>query len=87
MKYRRVGDQEASPAAEAEVATLVEQLREIRSRLGHYEGAHFDETVKCNACNVYHHHNHQKTEWRGEASRGGYDDETKWAARQDGRTM
>ena len=84
MRYRRVGDEQASAAAEAEVAALVEQLGQIRRRLGRYEGAHLDETVKCNACNVYHHHNHQKTEWRGEASRGGYDDETKWAARQDG---
>ena len=84
MGYRRVGDEQASAAAEAEVAVLVEQLRQIRRRLGHYEGAHLDETVKCNACNVYRHHNHRKTEWRGEASRGGYDDETKWAARKDG---
>ena len=27
MRYRRVGDEQASPAAEAEVAALVEQLR------------------------------------------------------------
>ncbi|MGA2256914.1 MAG: hypothetical protein ABSG53_19860 [Thermoguttaceae bacterium] len=84
MHYRRVGDEHAGAVAKAEVAALVEQLRQLRQRLGHYEGAHLDETVKCNACNVYHHHNHQKTEWRGEASRGGYDDETKWATRKDG---
>ena len=39
MCYRRVGDQPASPAAETEVAALVEQLRQIRSRLGRFEGA------------------------------------------------
>ena len=59
-------------------------LRQIRERLASYEGAHFDETVKCNACNVYHHHNHAKTEWRGQATRGGYDDDVKWAVRKDG---
>jgi len=84
MHYRRAGDEHACPTTEAEVASLVEQLRQIRCRLGRYEGAHLGETVKCNVCNVYHHHNHKKTEWRGEASRGGYDDDTKWAARQDG---
>jgi hypothetical protein len=84
MKYRRVGQEEASEAAEREVRELVEELRRVRERLGGYEGAHFDETVKCNACNVYHHHNHNKTEWRGESSREGYDDEVKWAARKDG---
>ncbi|MGO8752088.1 MAG: hypothetical protein ACLQNE_39625 [Thermoguttaceae bacterium] len=56
MQYRRAGDEQASPAAEAEVAALVEQLCELRGRLGHYEGAHLDETVKCNACNVYTGH-------------------------------
>ena len=71
MKYRHVGEDQASQAAQTEVAGLVEQLRQIRQRLAEYEGAHLDETVKCNACNVYHHHNHDKTEWRGQASRGG----------------
>ena len=84
MHFRHVGDEQASAAAEAEVAALVEQLRQLRRGLGRYEGAHLDDTVKCNACNVYHHHDHRKTEWRGAASRGGYDDETKWAARKDG---
>ena len=84
MRYRRMGDEAATPEAEAEIAALVEQLREIRRRLGEYEGAHLDETVKCNVCNAYHHHKHNKVEWRGESSRDGYDDETKWAARQDG---
>jgi hypothetical protein len=84
MKYRRAGEEQASEAAEAEVRDLVEQLRQIRQRLADYEGAHLDETVKCNACNVYHHHDHKKTEWRGQASRGGYDDEVKWAVRKDG---
>ncbi len=84
MRYRRTGEADASEAAGAEVAEVVQQLRMLRERLGRYEGAHLDETVKCNACNVYHHHGHVKTEWRGEASRGGYDDEVKWSARQDG---
>lgn len=84
MKYRRVGEAENSPQADQEVAALVEQLQKIRERLAEYEGAHLDETVKCNACNIYHHHNHKKTEWRGQASREGYDDEVKWAARKDG---
>ena len=48
---------------------VVGQLREIRKRLAQYEGAHLDETVECNACNVYHHHGHEKTEWRGQACR------------------
>jgi len=84
MTYRKVGDDGATDAARKEVLALVEQLRRVRRRLGDYEGAHLDETVKCNACNVYHHHGHCKTEWRGEASRGGYDDEVKWASRKDG---
>ena len=84
MKYRRVGEPQAGDQAGEEVSALVGQLREVRERLARYEGAHLDETVKCNACNVYHHHNHTKTEWRGPASRGGYDDEVKWAARKDG---
>jgi len=84
MKYRHVGKDQASEAANSEVLDLVEQLRQTRQRLARYEGAHLDETVKCNACNVYHHHNHKKTEWRGQASRGGYDDGVKWAARKDG---
>jgi len=84
MKYRAVSGDQATEAAAGEVGALVEQLRHVRQQLGRYEGAHFDETVKCNACNVYHHHGHVKTEWRGEASRGGYDDDVKWAARKDG---
>ena len=84
MKYRPVGQPEATDAAQDEVLALVEQLRQIRQELEAYEGAHLDETVKCNACNVYHHHGHTKTEWRGAASRDGYDDDVKWAARQDG---
>ena len=84
MKYRAVGQRQATKAAMNEVKALVEQLRHVRRRLAHYEGAHLDDTVKCNACNVYHHHNHRKTEWRGAASRGGYDDKVKWAARKDG---
>ena len=84
MKYRRVGDEDAGDAARAEVEAMVAELRRVRERLGRFEGAHLDETVKCNACNVYHHHNHTKTEWRSQASQGGYDDEVKWAAREDG---
>jgi hypothetical protein len=84
MKYRRAGQEQASEAAETEVRDLVERLRQVRQRLAEYEGAHLDETVKCNACNVYHHHNHKKTEWRGQGSRDGYDDEVKWAVRKDG---
>ena len=84
MKYRRIGEADATDAAGAEVTALVDQLRLVREKLGGFEGAHLDETVKCNACNIYHHHNHTKTEWRGEASRDGYDDDVKWAARQDG---
>ena len=84
MKYRTVGQKQASDAATSEVTALVEELRRIRQRLGQFEGAHLDKTVKCNACNVYHHHNHDKTEWRGQASQGGYDDDVKWAARKDG---
>ena len=71
MKYRRVGEDEPGETAGGEVSALVAQLRQIREQLGRFEGAHLDETVKCNACNVYHHHNHNKTEWRGPASRGG----------------
>ena len=84
MKYRRMGETDTSEGAEGEVHELVEELKRVREKLAKYEGAHFDETVKCNACNVYHHHNHVKTQWRGEASREGYDDEVKWAARKDG---
>lgn len=84
MRYRRVGEAEGGEQAAQEVASLIEQLQTIRQRLAEYEGAHLDETVKCNACNVYHHHQHNKTEWRGQASRDGYDDEVKWAARKDG---
>ena len=84
MAYRAVGESEPSDAAQAEVAAMVDQLKCLREKLGHYEGAHFDDTVKCNACNVYHHHNHTKTEWRGQDARGGYDDEVKWASRPDG---
>ena len=84
MKYRRVGEHDAGDAAAREVAELVDGLRQIRRRLAAYEGAHLDQTVKCNACNVYHHHGHDKTEWRGEVSRGGYDDDVKWAVRKDG---
>ena len=84
MKYRRQGDVDASSEAAAAVAALIDQLRQIRGQLDAFEGAHLDETVKCNACNVYHHHNHLKTEWRGPASRDGYDDEVKWAVRKDG---
>ena len=83
MRYRRAGS-EADGDAAAEVRRLVDELVRVRSDLGGFEGAHLDETVKCNACNVYHHHNHTKTEWRGAASRGGYDDEVKWAVREDG---
>lgn len=84
MKYRRVGEEQATEASAMDVASLVEQLRQIRQRLDAFEGAHLDDTVKCNACNVYHHHNHVKTEWRGQGNRDGYDDEVKWAARADG---
>jgi hypothetical protein len=84
MKYRHVGGAEASDEANDQVRAIVEQLARLRQQLGGFEGAHLDETVKCNACNVYHHHGHNKTEWRGEASRGGYDDDVKWAARKDG---
>ncbi|MFA4985371.1 MAG: hypothetical protein WC712_02190 [Candidatus Brocadiia bacterium] len=84
IKFRRVGDVDANPEAEKEVRGLLEQLAQIRSRLAQYEGAHLDETVKCNACNIYHHHNHLKTEWRGEASREGYDEDVQWAVRKDG---
>ena len=84
MKYRHAGAEQSSEAAGIEVLEMVEQLSRIRERLERYEGAHLDETVKCNACNVYHHHDHKKTEWRGNASRGGYDEEVKWASRKDG---
>ena len=84
MKYRKVGEEEAGDAAQAEVQRLVDQLQQIRRQLGQFEGAHLDETVKCNACNIYHHHGHVKTEWRGQESRGGYDEEVKWASRKDG---
>lgn len=84
MKYRRCGETEANLDATAEVEALALRLSEIRKQLSQYEGAHLDETVKCNACNVYHHHNHTKIEWRGEASQGGYDEETTWATRADG---
>ncbi len=84
MKYRHVGQAQSTDQAVCEVASLVEQLCAIRESLSQYEGAHLDETVKCNACNVYHHHNHKKTEWRGQASREGYDDDVKWASRKDG---
>lgn len=84
MTYRRVGGDGPDEQASAEVVELVARLAEVRRKLGRYEGAHLDETVKCNACNVYHHHGHVKTEWRGQASRGGYDDEVKWSARSDG---
>ncbi len=84
MRYRRVGEAQAGDEAAAEVAAIVEQLAALRKRLGGFEGAHLDETVKCNACNVYHHHNHIKTQWRGEADRDGYDDDVKWSARKDG---
>ena len=47
----------------------------LSKQLGEFEGAHLDEIVKCNACNVYHHHNHTKTEWRGEQSQGGFDED------------
>lgn len=84
MRYRRVGQEQGHDAADVEMVVLVDQLRAIRERLAQYEGAHLDETVKCNVCNVYHHHNHTKTEWRGQASREGYDEEVKWATRKDG---
>ena len=84
IRYRRTGEEQGSAEAEREVGTLVEELKRVRTELGRYEGSHLDETVKCNACNVYHHHNHNKTDWRGESSREGYDDEVKWAARKDG---
>ena len=84
MKYRQAGQEQPSEADQQAVLDLVRQLQNIREQLGGYEGAHFDETVKCNACNVYHHHNHAKTEWRGQESRGGYDDDVKWSARKDG---
>jgi hypothetical protein len=84
MKYRRVGEEEATENAQAEVLELVEQLGEIRQKLGLYEGAHKDKTVKCNSCNVYHHHDHDKVEWRGESSKGGYDEDVEWAVRKDG---
>jgi hypothetical protein len=84
MKYRKIGETEASEIAKAEVEALVAQIRALRERLASYEGAHLDDTVKCNACNVYHHHSHTKTEWRGALSQGGYDPETTWAARGDG---
>lgn len=84
MRYRRVGEDQSTEEVAQEVASLVAQLRAIRERLAEYEGAHLDQTVKCNACNVYHHHNHEKTQWRGVSSRDGYDDEVKWATRKDG---
>jgi hypothetical protein len=84
MRYRYVGDTEASDLAGAEVLGLIAQLEDLRAKLATFEGAHLDDTVKCNACNVYHHHEHEKTEWRNVASQGGYDDEVKWAAREDG---
>ncbi len=84
MKYRRTGKDEPDESSANEVAALVEQLSEIRKQLARYEGAHLDETVKCNVCNIYHHHDHTKTEWRNHASHGGYDDETKWSSRKDG---
>jgi hypothetical protein len=84
MRYRHVGDTDATDRAAAEMIGLVTQLEEIRAKLAGFEGSHLDETVKCNACNVYHHHAHEKTEWRGAASEGGYDDDVKWAARKDG---
>jgi hypothetical protein len=84
MRYRRVGEADSSDEAAKDVATLVGQLQQIRERLAAFEGAHLDDTVKCNVCNVYHHHNHRKTEWRGQANRDGYDDDVKWAVRKDG---
>lgn len=84
MRYRRAGETESSEKAAQEVAALVEQLQAIRERLAAFEGAHLDDTVKCNVCNIYHHHNHTKTDWRGQADRDGYDDEVKWATRKDG---
>ena len=84
MRYRKTGESEESAEAATEVGDIVTQLRDLRRRLNAIEGAHLDETVKCNACNVYHHHNHVKTEWRGESSEGGYDDDVKWATRADG---
>ena len=84
MKYRHAGEEQASDPAIEQVRGLVAQLQSIREQLGQYEGAHLDETVKCNACNIYHHHGHTKTEWRGQASRGGYDDDVKWSSRKDG---
>jgi hypothetical protein len=84
MRYRRKGEIDASGEAQSEAEEIRERLQELRARLGKLEGAHLDDTVKCNACNVYHHHNHVKTEWRGESSQGGYDEEAVWAVRGDG---
>jgi hypothetical protein len=84
IKFRKVGEQDESPEANAEVGELIAKLAEIRSQLARYEGAHLNETVKCNCCNIFHHHNHLKTEWRGESSRDGYDEDVQWSARKDG---
>ncbi|GAB4155462.1 MAG: hypothetical protein Kow00107_05290 [Planctomycetota bacterium] len=84
MKFRYIGDEEESAEAAEEMAQLVHKLAEIRTGMSKFEGAHLSETVKCNACNIYHHHNHLKTEWRGESSRGGYDEDVQWSVRKDG---
>lgn len=84
MCYRKIGQNETTPEAEQEVSRLTIELLEIRKKLGAFEGAHRDETVKCNVCNVYHHHNHEKVEWRSEKSKGGYDEDVEWSVRTDG---
>ncbi len=75
MRYRKPGQDETSTEAEQEVGRLTKELLEIRKKLGAFEGAHRDETVKCNVCNVYHHHDHNKVEWRSAESKGGYDED------------
>lgn len=84
MRYRKIGDTDRSPEAEQEVMHLAEKLADIRKKLAAFEGAHRDETVKCNICNVYHHHNHNKVEWRSEKTAGGYDEDVEWSVRTDG---
>jgi len=84
MRYRRMSDAEESAEVSQEVEHLTKELSEIRKKMGSYEGAHLDETVKCNLCNVYHHHSHNKVEWRSEKSEGGYDEDVEWSVRADG---
>ena len=56
--------QEGSNLCNDEVRKIVEDLQIISNKLKTMKGRHKSTESPCPVCDIYTHHNHNKTEWR-----------------------